>query len=376
MLNAESVLPVVFGEGRSEVMLNRLHAFLRSACLFVRTVPDCTDTTQKYFSGLAFRAVISGLVLVGLMTTGCSETPAPAAREQQLPSVQTDTSSNAGGSAGGVSGGSTAAADSVAGTEEPVKFKPLKLNARATQDADLSGKAGTDAGVDAQIRMVISQLQPLQVLLGQWRGTTRREFQNFKAVDSHEWVWDLRTNPSQPALIVQSDKSPYLKAGRLTWDMQLQQFVLTATDGEGRERRLSGDYSEAPHEITGSDDKQHRVFRLVLNEQRTGQEGEQWQLALAQQENNRYLLEVGKRRGTAAFARYDTVSTQREGTSFALSDTDYAEKACIISEGLGTMELTWKGRSYWVCCSGCKSAFEEEPDKWIARASQRASEKK
>lgn len=104
--------------------------------------------------------------------------------------------------------------------------------------------------------------------------------------------------------------------------------------------------------------------------------GEQWQLAIAQQENNRYLLEVGKRRGKADFARFDTVSTQRDGTSFALSDTDYAERTCIISEGLGTTEVTWKGRSYWVCCSGCKAAFDEDPETWIARAAERAKEQK
>ncbi|MFN9042374.1 MAG: hypothetical protein ACK5YO_39160, partial [Planctomyces sp.] len=73
---------------------------------------------------------------------------------------------------------------------------------------------------------------------------------------------------------------------------------------------------------------------------------------------------------------FDTVSTQRDGTSFALSDTDYAERTCIISEGLGTTEVTWKGRSYWVCCSGCKAAFDEDPETWIARAAERAKEQK
>ncbi len=86
---------------------------------------------------------------------------------------------------------------------------------------------------------------------------------------------------------------------------------------------------------------------------------------------NRYLLEVAKRRGKAAFARFDTVSTQREGTSFALSDSGYAEKTCIISEGLGTTEIMYKGRSYWVCCSGCKAAFEDDPETWIARAAKK-----
>ncbi len=255
-------------------------------------------------------------------------------------------------------------------------FAPLNLTALGGRTTD-DGKSGsTDrASNEQQIQAVIRQLQPLQVLLGQWRGTTRREFESFKAVDSHEWVWDLRTDPAQPALILNSDKSPYLRKGRLTWDTQQQKFLLTAVDGEGKERSFAGEFTDPPHEITGSDDKLHRVYRLELNEN-SAEAQEAWQIAFVQQENNRYLLEVARRRGKAAYARWDTVSTQREGTSFALSDTDYAEKTCIISEGLGTTEIVFKGRSYWVCCSGCKAAFDEEPEKWIARAAARAKEKK
>lgn len=314
------------------------------------------------------------LATFALLASGCSSdedeavtetvtaTPAPAAAQP----APADSAPQAGSQSG-----SQSAADT-AGVPE---FKPLNLTALGGQSADSGTSKGGNAGSgEQQIQAVIRQLQPLQVLLGQWRGTTRREFESFKAVDSHEWVWDLRTNPSQPALTLNSDKSPYLRTARLTWDTEQRKFLLTAVDGEGKERRFSGDFTEPPHEITGSDDKLHRVYRLELNEDSTDAQ-EAWQVAFVQQENNRYLLEVARRRGKAAYTRWDTVSTQREGTSFALSDTDYAEKTCIISEGLGTTELVFKGRSYWVCCSGCKAAFEEDPEKWIARAAARAKEK-
>jgi hypothetical protein len=287
--------------------------------------------------------------------------PAPPAVAQHSPTTATP---------------STAESKSPQQSADEPAFAPLSLTALGGRSTD-GGKAGGGSAVsgEQQIQSVIRQLQPLQVLLGQWRGTTRREFDSFKAVDSHEWVWDLRTDPSQPALTLKSDKSPYLRSGRLTWDTQQQKFLLTAVDGDGKERRFAGEFTDPPHEITGSDDKLHRVFRLELNETTTDVP-EAWQVAFVQQENNRYLLEVARRRGKATYARWDTVSTQREGTSFALSDTDYAEKTCIISEGLGTTEIVYKGRSYWVCCSGCKAAFDEEPDKWIARAAVRAKEKK
>jgi hypothetical protein len=78
-------------------------------------------------------------------------------------------------------------------------------------------------------------------------------------------------------------------------------------------------------------------------------------------------VELDRRRGTGPFQRVDTIHSQREGTSFALSDTDYGDKTCIISQGLGTIAVSYQGRSYWVCCTGCKAAFEDEPERWIAK---------
>ena len=58
-----------------------------------------------------------------------------------------------------------------------------------------------------------------------------------------------------------------------------------------------------------------------------------------------------------------------------MSDSDYGDKTCIISQGLGTISVSYKGKSYWVCCTGCKAAFEAEPETWIARAARQAEMK-
>lgn len=269
---------------------------------------------------------------------------------------------------------STNSRESTAGTQEQTfDLKPLQLSGLPGGQNSKSEMAGGEGSAEQQIQSVIRQLQPLQILLGQWRGTTRREYENFKAVDNHEWVWDLRSDPKAPALTITSDKSPYIRDGRMSWDPKTRKFILNIKDGTGNTRHFTGDFVEPVREIVGSDDKLHKVFKIEFTQDDAGESaGERWQIAFEQQENNRYLLEVAKRRGSAGFARFDTVSTQREGTSFAVSDSGYAERTCIISEGLGTTELTYKGRSYWVCCSGCRAAFEEDPETWIARAAARA----
>lgn len=226
---------------------------------------------------------------------------------------------------------------------------------------------------DSDREAAMAALRPLQVLLGKWRGTTRREYERFKAVDSHEWVWDLKSNPKQPSLVMESNKSPYFRKASLTWDVKNEVFRLTATTPEKETQVFTGDFSEPIKDVEGDDNKLQRVFSLKLTEteESAADRKERWQVEISQQNNDRYLLQVDRRRGRAAFRRYDTVSTQREGTSFAINDSDYGEKECLISQGLGTISVSYKGKTYWVCCSGCKAAFEEEPEVWIARAAAR-----
>lgn len=337
---------------------------------------------------MTFHRSVLSLTMIWLITA-CSESPPPA-----MPAADSGRANAGQGSAAREDGGgsgtaahadaSATAADSAAtprnaSPDDELDFAPLQLNPGSGSSAGTSSGADDHAAGDTEqnIQIVIGKLQPLQVLLGKWRGTTRIDYDGFKAVDSHEWIWDLKSDHRQPALVTESDKSPYLRRARLTWNTETEQFLLEVTDGDGQARTMTGDFTEPVHEVVGSDDKLHKAFRLEFTQQPSADsEGAAgtylWQIAIALQEQNRYLLEVSRRRGRADFRRFDTVSTQREGTSFARSDTDYAERTCIISEGLGTIEVSYKGRSYWVCCTGCKAAFEEDPETWITRAARRS----
>jgi hypothetical protein len=127
-------------------------------------------------------------------------------------------------------------------------------------------------------------------------------------------------------------------------------------------------------DVPGDNNKLQRTFVLELTQVAPEDLSRLSRIVLNQQENNRYLFEVHDRRGDE-FAKYDTVANQRQGTSFAANLDDYGEKTCIISQGLGTMSVSHKGKSYWVCCSGCKAAFEDDPERWIAKAAERAKAK-
>jgi YHS domain-containing protein len=66
-----------------------------------------------------------------------------------------------------------------------------------------------------------------------------------------------------------------------------------------------------------------------------------------------------------AFARRYLVAATKEGVPFASGD---GSPECIVSGGRGTMAVTFKGQTYYVCCTGCRDAFNDEPEKYIKEA--------
>jgi len=246
-----------------------------------------------------------------------------------------------------------------ASSESP-SFQPLNLRAASSKGGHADGSGAKESRVDS----VLDAMQPLQeVLIGTWRGVTRKSYGGFKATDELQWKWDFQTNSRQPALVMTSDASPYIRSGRLTFLTDEQVYQFEAVDPDGETRSYQGAFAEPVRDVPGDGDNLQRTYKLELTQAAGPEAEETWRIVFNQQENNRYLLELYRKRAGGDFLRFDTVSTQRKGTSFAVSDTDYGEKTCIISQGLGTIQVSHEGKTYWVCCSGCKAAFEDDPEK-------------
>ena len=41
---------------------------------------------------------------------------------------------------------------------------------------------------------------------------------------------------------------------------------------------------------------------------------------------------------------------------------------CVVTEGRGTIQGSYKGKTYWVCCSGCHDQFNDDPESVHAEA--------
>jgi len=307
-----------------------------------------------------------GLASLSLLYSGCARQnePAPAqggttsaAAPVTAAPVTADSKSPAG------AGSQTSAGEPMEMEIPSISLTPV-IAAQKTED-EKGDPLTTD---QAELRRILfSSMKPLQIMLGSWHGTTQKEVGDFKGLDKSNWVWDLKSNRKQPAMVMTSDANPYFRTGRLTYFPDRELFQFQVTDTDGTERVLEGTFVQKPETFQGDDRQSHIKYKVELTQTDAAAQKDAWQLVFNQQDNHRFLIEVAKKRGSR-FLRVDTIATQREGTSFAKSDEGYGQRECIISGGLGTMPVTFKGTTYWVCCSGCKSAFEEEPEKWIAEA--------
>jgi hypothetical protein len=254
---------------------------------------------------------------------------------------------------------------------EPAPLPVISLGGTKPSDPVSGPTAGVTVDVSEARQAAIAELQPLQSLLGKWRGITRKEVAgDMKAVDQPEWVWDLRTDKVRPALVMKTPMGVYYHEFRLTGAGEADKFRLVATDAEGHDRALMGRLAEPVEQFQEGGTTVQQKFKLLFEESGDGRD--RWQLAIAQQNNDRYLVELSRIRPTGV-QRVDTIGHQREGTSVAKSDTDYGERKCIISGGLGTISVSYKGKTYWVCCSGCQAAFNEDPEGWLRDAAKKAS---
>jgi hypothetical protein len=75
----------------------------------------------------------------------------------------------------------------------------------------------------------------------------------------------------------------------------------------------------------------------------------------------------------AAFRRQYEIGMTREGERLANGNT--GERQCIVTGGLGTISVQHAGKTYYVCCEGCKQAFESDPEGTLMAYRERLKKK-
>lgn len=214
-----------------------------------------------------------------------------------------------------------------------------------------------DPAKDLQVR---KSLEEFQQIVGSWRGTGQPVRNSNRGAwrETAEWVWDLKQHP--PALTLKITDGKLLRGGSLTVDPQTSEFLFRA------------EFPERPSQTFRGKRQEHQLVLI-------SKEGEQeQQLTFTLLNDKRSLIRLEQRPTSAGtFRQVAEIGYTRAGTRLAIEGVSNRE--CVVTGGEGTLRVSYKGKSYWVCCTGCKTAFDEDPEtilkEYAARVAKRNQDK-
>lgn len=194
-------------------------------------------------------------------------------------------------------------------------------------------------------------LQSLHDLIGSWKATgepllgSREERLKGFWVENIAWSWKFKGDDAW--LKADFTKGKYYQSAEMRYDPATEKYRLKLTMTEKKPLVFEGTRQDRKLILERTDETSKDVHRLTFN------------LLHAERHLVRYEVQPG---GKTRFVGQWQIGATKQGVPFA---TTQAMRECLVSGGLGTSPVMYKGVTYYVCCSGCRDAFNEEPEKYI-----------
>ena len=82
----------------------------------------------------------------------------------------------------------------------------------------------------------------------------------------------------------------------------------------------------------------------------------------------RYTLSIERKSGRAgATTRLMEVGLTKEGETFAAGSSAVEKPKCVVTGGSAAMTVSYQGKDFPICCSGCRDEFLESPEKYLKK---------
>ncbi|WP_406695209.1 hypothetical protein V5E97_29650 [Singulisphaera sp. Ch08] len=219
------------------------------------------------------------------------------------------------------------------------------------------GSVGSAATPPGGRREAQAALKPYGSLVGKWRGSGMPERGKVKGAWREEATWAWKLSADDAALEATIDKGKYLKSVVLHAGPKPQTYTLVATLADGTSRTYQGVANARKALVLAAEGPGTGVRRITLT----------------LLHESRLLLKLEMQDpDNGTFYQLGEVGYTRDGIAFAAGESG---PICIVTEGRGTMAVSYKGKTYHVCCSGCRDLFKENPEAVLAEAADREKAK-
>ena len=199
----------------------------------------------------------------------------------------------------------------------------------------------------------LEALQPFNEFVGPWQAAgepegSEQEKRRGLWKESVNWSWKFKGDDAW--ITVAFGKGKYFKNGEIHYLPERDKYELTLETKDGKRLVFEGALVKEGRSFVAdrADEDKKESQRITFD--------------LVGDIRFVYRYEH-KPEGRTTFIKDYRVGATKEGESLA-SSKDNRPK-CVVSGGLGTIAVSYKGQMYFVCCTGCRDAFNENPEKYI-----------
>jgi len=205
-------------------------------------------------------------------------------------------------------------------------------------------------GARADDKEAKEALKALQDFIGGWKGNGEpvkaRPLSSELWSETIEWGWNFKSK--EPTLVLKVEKGKHVKEGSLRFLPDKKVYQLTLVDAKGNKRDFEGEFKDNYLRLERTDPDTKEVQKITMNNAADGV-------------RFIYLYEH-KSAGKTLFVKDYKVQATKLGESLGKVEK---QNECVVSGGKGTMAVTYKGETFYVCCSGCRDEFNANPEKYI-----------
>jgi hypothetical protein len=203
------------------------------------------------------------------------------------------------------------------------------------------------AAQESDEKKVKEALQELNDYIGPWKGNGTSEKDRLAIWKEHaDWSWRFKGKDAWLTLTL--DKGKHFKSGELRYQPEREVYEMTMVDKEGKKLVFDGKVKRGKVTLERKDPDSGATQQIQMNLAGGG---------------IRFIYTYSvKRAGRTFFTKEYQVGFTKEGESFGASEK---KVECIVTGGLGKIPVSYNGVTYYVCCSGCQQAFNENPAKFV-----------
>lgn len=219
----------------------------------------------------------------------------------------------------------------------------------------LMGLVGTEtqAQPSAKDRAKMKEaLQELQEFVGLWNleGTHKVDGRTEAWKEKVEWSWKFKGDDAWMRITFAEGKGKHFTQGEIRYLLPKKKYQVTLTAPDKSQHVFEGTMKVGTFTLQRKDAATGDVHRIKLETLADGV---------------RLVMKVEKQDGGKGLfgSSYQMVGN-KDGESIAGT---VKKPECVVTGGAASIAVSYGGKTYHVCCSGCRDAFNENPTKFVKK---------